>query len=352
VQPKSKRRRRAAVHHRSRRGCRSARGSLGPGGGGRGRPPPLAHRTTGYRQDHARSTSTRPAAAPGRPGVAGGHRDSLRRRAAEHRAATHHATGIRRAAPHQHGQCLGGRWLGDGAARRGEPGPPRRAVSRRIPRIRRPRVGGTAHSAGGRRGAHRPTRRGRALPGAIPTGARGQPMPVRAGAGTRLRVSADGAPPLPGAVVGAAAGPGGPTGADAPACRGRSHRRSRGKLGRSPSTGCRRPGRRCAALGQSRVAHQRGGPRTSAAPAVPARPHVAGAPGACPADGRHHRARRGPGAARWHGRPNGVSRPRPVCSVRHVAARAQASGPSRLEAISNGVGAFQRPEGPNARRAW
>ena len=66
-----------------------------------------------------------------------------------------------------------------GAARAGQPGPPRRAVPRRVPALPRRRHRGDAAAAGVGRGDHRPRRGVRHLSRPLAGRAGGQPVPVR-----------------------------------------------------------------------------------------------------------------------------------------------------------------------------
>lgn len=141
-------------------------------------------------------------------------------------------------------------------------------------------------------------------PGALPADPRGQSVPVRARAGSRLRVCTDCPATLPRETVGTADGSGGSASADAGRRDRGVHRRRRGEHRGRPPTGCRGAGRRRRAVERLRLAHQCGGARTGPAAEVPVGAARAGAGGACAAEGADH----GPG--RRSGVASGVDRER------------------------------------------
>ena len=190
-------------------------------------------RAAGRGQDDAGRAAARAAAAAHPAGVPGGHGRPLGR---GHPAAGR-AAGRRRppyCAPHHSAtmQSLVGGGNGTAAARARSRWPtgacsswtrPPEFSGQALDALRQPLESGhvvIARSAGVVR-----------LPGPVPDGARGQPLPLRAAhaARRRVRVPALGDPPLPGAAVRAAAGPGRPAGrggaaSPAPNCRARGGR--------------------------------------------------------------------------------------------------------------------------------
>ena len=224
--------------------------------------------------------------------VAGGHRDPLGGRTAVRRHAADHPAAVRGAAPQFHRRGTRRRRLGDGPPGRGQPGAPRSVVPGRVRRDQRQRAGSIANTVGRRRDSPRPPRRGRVLPGPLPAGAGRQPVPLRAGGSAGLHLRGGGQTALSGQALRAAAGSGGPAGADESGAR----RRNFGRRRRVDGTGARpggdgaRRGRR--ALAAARVPHQRRSQRAAAAAKVP--------PQQRRNDSAAHRA--GPGAAQHPGR--------------------------------------------------
>ncbi len=112
-------------------------------------------------------------------GVAGADRDPLAGRHLAAGCADDRAATVQRAAPLGDAGQPARRRQRAGAPRRGEQGPPRGAVPRRVPAVRRRHHRRAAPAAGERRGHDRAGRGGGDVPGPVDGGAGLQPVPLR-----------------------------------------------------------------------------------------------------------------------------------------------------------------------------
>ncbi len=124
----------------------------------------------GVGQNDAGTTSSGAAAVTIGRRVVGGHRYSLGGRPAVGRHAADYPAAVRCAASQLQRCGVGRRRIGNGAARRRQPGASRGAVPRRMRRDQCERFGGVANAVGGRRDSPCPPRWGGVLSGSFSTG--------------------------------------------------------------------------------------------------------------------------------------------------------------------------------------